>query len=375
MLSILIAFLGCEGPEGPAGLTGATGADGKDGADGEKGEDGQNGEDGEDGQDGEDGAEGSLFCLTCHAPAAMDVIEGQFAQAGHSEPYTRFTSTSCAPCHSHEGYVEYGNNGQIDLDEAYTHGSKMTCGTCHSHSNNGEPAVFDTTEGMVPIRFNDPVRLRTGQPDMDFGNNSNVCIRCHQPRRSWSTYDDETGDMVMLTSSHAGPHHGAQATGLMGMGGDHRLTSVSDPAGIGVMAHGTGAGCVSCHMNERNHTFKPVVAACAGCHGDMPDDFDLNGRVTAITAKMETLAGFLVDQEGNAIGRDEEGNWQVIPDSTVHGPLHFEDDEYHPVVGQYDRDVYSAFWNYMTVMEDQSGGVHNPPYMEALLDNAIAVFE
>ena len=250
----------------------------------------------------------------------------------------------------------------------------MTCGTCHSHSNNGAPAVFDTTEGLVPIRFNDPVVLRTGQPDMDFGNNSNVCVRCHSPRRAWTEYDDETGDMVMLTSSHAGPHHGAQATGLMGMGGDHRLNSVSDASTLGPSTHGTGAGCVSCHMNDNDHTFKPVAAACVDCHA-VDDDLDYNGKSAAIVAKMATLAEYLVAVEGNAIARDTAGVWQVIPDSMVHGPLHLEEDGYHPVVGQYERNVYSAFWNYMTVMEDQSGGVHNPPYLEALLDNAIAVFE
>lgn len=353
LLLPLVAILGfnaCEGPEGPAGAQG------------------------EIGPAGEDGADGSLFCMTCHAPEAMDEIEAEFAQAGHSEPYTRFTSTSCAPCHSHEGYVEYGLNGQEDLEQPYTHGSKMTCGTCHSHSNNGEPAVFDTSAGSVPIRFNGPVVLRTGQADMDFGNNSNVCVRCHQPRRSWSTYDDEMGDMVMVTSSHAGPHHGNQGTTLLGQNGDHRLNEVTDASTLGPATHGIDSDCISCHMNEGSHTFKPVASSCEECH-DVTPEFDYNGFRTNIATKMTTLEGYLLAVEGNAIERDTSDNWVVIPDSTVQGILHEEDGELHPVVGQFDRDVYSAFWNYMTVMEDQSGGVHNPAYSEALLDNSIAVFE
>ena len=353
-LLILIVFLGCEGPEGPAGPAGPAGDTGVDGA------------------DGADGADGSLFCLTCHAPESMDAKEAEFAQAGHSEPYTRFTSTSCAICHSHEGFIEYGLNGQEDLEEAFTHGSKMTCGTCHSHSNNGEPAVFDTTEGSIPIRFNDSVVMLTGLDDMDFGNNSNVCVRCHQPRRGWSTYDDETGDMVMITSSHAGPHHGAQATALMGLGGDHRVNGLLES--MGPSPHGA-AGCITCHMDESNHTFKPAAAACEECH-DVDADFDHGGARADIATKMATLLGLLTEYEGNAIEEDSTETWVVIPDSTVHGILHVDEEgEVHPVVGQFDRAAYSAFWNYMTVMEDQSGGVHNPPYLEALLDASIAAIE
>lgn len=346
MLAVLISsvgFIACEGPEGPAGPAGT---------------------------DGATGADGALFCLSCHDATAMDQKEMEFAQAGHSEAYTRITSTSCAPCHSHEGYVEYGNNGQNLLEDAFVHGSTMTCGTCHSHKNNGSAAVFDSTE--VPIRFNDPVKMLTGLDDVDYGNNSNVCARCHQPRRNWAEYDDGMGDMVMVTSSHAGPHHGNQVTPLMGLGGDHRLNGLLE--GMGPTEHGTDAGCVSCHMVDGNHTFKPVAASCTGCH-DVPDDFDYNGKLTEIAAKMATLAGHLTAVEGNAIERDSTGTWVVIPDSMVHGILHEEDGEYHPVLGQFERDVYSAFWNYMTVMEDQSGGVHNPPYLEALLDASILVFQ
>ncbi len=336
MLFSSVGFIACEGPAGPAGAT------------------------------GEDGA---LFCLSCHDATAMDQIETQFAQAGHSEAYTRVTSTSCAPCHSHEGFVVYGNNGQVPLEDPFVHGSTMTCGTCHSHSNNGSAAVFSDE---VPIRFNDPVVMLTGLEDVDYGDNSNVCARCHQPRRTWATYDDGIGDMVMITSSHAGPHHGNQVTPLMGKGGDHRLNNLLE--GMGPTQHGTESTCVSCHMVEGNHTFKPVAAACTECH-DVTDDLDYNGKRAEIATKMETLVGYLVAQEGHAIERDSTGTWVVIPDSMVHGPLHFEDEEYHPVVGQYDRNVYSAFWNYMTVMEDQSGGVHNPPYLEALLDASILVFQ
>ncbi len=342
-LIVFIGFIGCEGPEGPAGPAGANG------------------------DQGENGADGALLCLNCHDDAGMAQKEAEFALAGHSEAYTRFNSGSCAVCHSHEGFV--ANGDQAGLEDAFVHGSTMSCGTCHSHSTNGEGKVFSAD---VPLRFNDPVVMLTGVDDIDLGGESNLCVRCHQPRTTWDAYDDETGDFAFITSSHAGPHHGAQSTALMGLGGDHRLSSSLDD--YGPSPHGA-EGCVSCHMNEGNHSFKPVAAACTGCH-EVDGDLDHGDARAAIATKMATLAGYLTATEGHAIERDSLGVYVVIPDSMVHGPLHMDDaGEYHPVIGAFDRDVYSAFWNYMTVVEDQSGGAHNPPYMEALLNASMDVFE
>ncbi len=345
---MLMISIACEGPAGPTGQTGA---------------------------EGPAGALSSLFCLSCHEPAVMDQKEVEYTDAGHSTAYTRFSSTTCAPCHSNEGFIEFGDGGQEELDVAFEHGSTMTCGTCHAHKDNGGGAVFDTTEGWVPIRFNDPVVMKTGAANIDFDNNNNLCARCHQPRRAWDTYDtDLASDSVKITSTHAGPHYGAQSTTLLGLGGDARLSSVVDITTIGPSTHGVSAGCIQCHMNERNHTFKPNVVTCEVCH-TVTADFEYNGGRAEIAEKMSTLAGLLTAVEGQGIGRDTSGVYQVIADSTVHGILHLEDGEYHPVVGQFERDVYSAFWNYMTVMEDQSGGVHNPAYVKALLDNSLEVLQ
>ncbi len=343
MLAMSLAFVGCEGPEGPAGA---------------------------DGMDGIDGADGGAFCMTCHDVTVMDEKEAEFALAGHFEAYTRATSTSCAPCHSHEGFIMYGNGGQEPLEDAPAFGATMTCRTCHSHKTNGEGATFDTTAGVVPMRFDvDAVVMLTGADDMVMSNGNNMCVTCHQPRRAWTEYDDSEGDMVMVTSSHAGPHHSAQGAVLMGWGGNTNITPDAGPA-----THGTGAGCIECHLTDGNHDFKPVTTSCEECH-TVTADFDYGDRRANVATKMATLEALLTEATGNAIERDTTGTYVVIPDSTVHGILHEEEGEFHPVVGQFDRAVYSAFWNYMIVMEDQSGGVHNPAYIEDMLDDAIAAME
>ncbi len=349
LLSLALGLtVSCEGPAGPTGQTGA---------------------------EGPAGALSSLFCLGCHEPAVMDQKEVEFAEAGHSTAYTRFNRLPCAQCHSHEGFIEFGNGGQEQLEVAFEHGSTMKCGTCHAHKNNGGGAEFDTTAGWVPIRFNDPVVMRIGGDDIDFGNNSNLCVRCHQPRQGWELYDvDLTSDSVMVTSTRVGPHYGAQGTTLLGLGGDARLSSVVDITTIGPSTHGVSASCIKCHLHERNHTFKPNVVVCEACH-TVSADFEYNGGKAEISEKMSTLAALLAEQTGQGIGQDTSGVYQIIPDSTVNGILYLDEGEYRIARGQFERKVFSALWNYRTVYYDQSGGVHNPAYVKALLDNAIAAMQ
>ena len=48
------------------------------------------------------------------------------------------------------------------------------------------------------------------------------------------------------------------------------------------------------------------------------------------------------------------------------------DAEGHSVSGRYHSDVGGALWNYLLVAhEDMIGGVHNPDYALALLNNSI----
>ena len=93
-----------------------------------------------------------------------------------------------------------------------------------------------------------------------------------------------------------------------------------------------------------SHTFKPSFSApvCATCHTTVPTE------VTGLAADMEALHNKLfelglIDEDGSTLVQTE-----MIPFKTA-----------------------QALWNYKTVEEDHSDGVHNPNYAKALIKNAL----
>ena len=89
---------------------------------------------------------------------------------------------------------------------------------------------------------------------------------------------------------------------------------------------------------------------CTGCHASA-EDFDVNGFQTDVQAKLDQLQARLL--ELGVIEYDAE------------------DESYHPVLGTYPMAQAQAFFNWIGIAEDRSLGVHNPSYVEALLDNSI----
>lgn len=334
-LSFVFVLASCtkEGPMGPAGA------------------DGQDGTNGTNGTDGTDGVDGIAFCLECHTSTAIDDLTAQWAPSGHSSgsSLARGGSSSCAPCHSGVGFVAYLDGGE-DLSM-----SAINCSTCHSH---GEPPVFQDADGEpVFVRTVSAVSLMVDNSKIiDMESSANLCVNCHQPRTAApideDQYDDDViidpaGDgMYYVSSSHYGPHHSPQSTMLEGWGGYEIPGSVSYP-GTKAHRHRKSRDCVSCHMDEGNHNFStPELSACTTCHSSMPEDFDLNGKLTEIHGLITQLEGLL----------EEEG---ILHDG-------------HVVNGaSYPIEVVGAFFNYAFVEEDQSEGVHNPDYAVALLTNSI----
>lgn len=351
-LSLMVMFtVSCEGPAGEDGAMGP------------------------EGPAGEDGQDAQVTCLGCHNDATL--LDNQLEMARSQHGIGEFADyaggrSSCAKCHSHEGFVEWAASGTVSGN--YLTPTEWKCSTCHGLHQTFDEGFADTTD--YALRTTSAITMlfdETTEADID--PSSNLCVNCHQARRAADYYDDGTGTMVMLSSSHAGPHHGPQSNLLLGNNG----TTAGSP-----FTQHVEAGCVGCHMKETTgddlnvaggHTFWATVESCQDCHSSATS-LDVFNVQTNTAAKLETLAGILENLEGNAIERID-GVWTVIADSTVHGPLHFdeEDGAYHPVVGQYDRAVFNAFWDYMYVAEDRSLGVHNPTYANALLDAAIAAVE
>ena len=297
---------------------------------------------------------GSDNCALCHDDGTHHVYPEQWDVSKHGNPeLLRYgTRTSCAPCHSGAGFVEFLKGGRQDLTEA-PEATAITCATCH------EP---HSAENAHQLRTVDPVELPNG--DVVDGGRGNLCANCHNSRRN---------ALERAASDRPEPHHGPQAEVLFGVNvptfGKMLPTS----------AHSEIENtCVACHMapghvDENDnvltagaHSFSVIdingndnVAICQNCHGDVGTSF----------AEKKYYFNGNADHDGDG---EEEGLQHE-----VEGLLHSLALLLHPkdsleVDATDENYIYtatekSAAYNYYLIEEDRSLGVHNPAFAVALL--------
>ncbi|RXP63619.1 hypothetical protein EC396_02105 [Lutibacter sp. HS1-25] len=335
------------------------------------GVDGKDGIDGVDGINGADGI-GVQECVACHSDATRNPIHDAYAMSrhGNGSSWARGTSASCAQCHNNEGYIDYlsgnfkdGDGNQSANPVGYAVSNAITCKGCHTDHRSFD---FANDGQDYAIRSNDPVKLVIDPSVViDFTNNSdklglsNSCTTCHQPRNS---YPVPAGtDPVVITSYRYGPHHSPQATLLEGIMGANIAGSTGYPGagGSGDNTHRKGSSCTACHMGESadasegGHTWKASEETCLTCHKN-----GVPSGVTDFDANLQSLhdllfAKKLIDAEGYVLGDDG------INRASTTNPLNASA-----------KDA-QAIWNYKTIEEDKSKGVHNPKYVKALLKNSI----
>lgn len=347
------------------------------------------GDAGADGINGIDGV-GVEACIACHSNSHREDINASFDFSEHflgTHTGGNYGSReSCAQCHSNDGYVdlltrgfvqpggyyssgppEYviDDNGTPDdpsddfvvLDddpesptfglplienETFTNSAKINCNTCHgTHSsfdfeNDGND--MGLRQGFTAVNlFYDPAIV------IDMGL-SNTCVNCHQPRNSYVVPGPV--DDYVNTSSRLGPHHGPQSTVLEGILGAEIAGSLPYPA-VGSSAHKT-ASCIGCHMGETTdgedgaHSFWPTANACAECHTESMENLVIEGFATDMATLKTSLISLGVLQDND-----------------------------RPIPGTYSANVAQALWNYRTLLEDKSNGIHNPDYSKALLQNSL----
>jgi hypothetical protein len=310
---------------------------------------GIDGQDGLDGNDGVDGASGTTECAACHNISTSEGVHASYLFSGHAAAKTLNYSnygSSCAGCHSNEGYVDWVELGSAN-EEGYAQLSPISCNTCHDTHTTFD---FENEGYDYALRMIRPVTLITDDSyTINYENASNNCALCHQPRTSPPT--DNGAGKFEVTSTHWGPHHGPQSTFLEGIQGAEIVGTLDYPA-AGTATHRTGSSCTSCHMGisdgeiNGDHTWIPTSTACVTCHPNGAPD-----GVAGLEDKMASLLTILEEV----------------------GILH-EDDGVHPVLGEYTIVEAEAAWNYLLVMEDASKGTHNPAYTKALIDNSIEAF-
>ncbi|HSQ45700.1 MAG TPA: hypothetical protein VLM44_02150 [Lutibacter sp.] len=333
ILASSLMFIQCtsdpiEGPQGIAGIDGYEGVDGVDGA---------------------DGASGTASCVACHNDSHRAPIEASYATSVHAIGATLASAggrDSCSRCHSSEGYVNY-----ITGKPAVTivNPSKISCTTCHSKHGTFD---FENDGHDFALRNIDAVKLDLTDVTytIDYGNSSNNCVSCHQAR-SKAPVDIDNDGLYLQTNSRFYPHYSGQSTFLEGIQGAVIANGSTAYPAVGSAAHRTGASCTSCHMGTATengtkglHTFNASFSApiCKTCHTTVPTEVaGLAADMAALKDKLFALG--LITADGSTIVQTTN-----IPFKTA-----------------------QALWNYKTVEEDHSHGVHNPKYAKALVKNAL----
>ncbi|MBT8222895.1 MAG: hypothetical protein KJN96_06970 [Eudoraea sp.] len=341
------------------------------------------GQDGTNGVDGQDGVSGTASCVSCHNNTLRSEIEASFAVSLHrigetwEERGFYFGGTSCSKCHSGPGYAEFIETGGITPSPDLA--APMSCNTCHS---NHDTFDFENDGPDYALRNTDPSNLDLAPNiSIDFGDASNTCITCHQPRDSYEIPALNADGTYVINSSRFGPHHSPQATMLEGVLGAEIPGAEAYPARASA-THRTASSCVSCHMGESNvasvggHSWVPTDESCLECHTNgVPDE------LSGYTTDMATLLSLLQTVEGVAFEVDAEGdpvfdaNGNFIPtDSVVVGIIQAGSED-RTNSGIFSDEAAMAAWNYKTLLEDQSRGIHNPGYSRALLKNSLEALQ
>jgi hypothetical protein len=344
-LSLIAA---CEGPEGPAGPAGAAGAKG---------------------DKGDPGASASAQCGVCHNNAAdLFGIQTQWSESVHGtgEAFDEGYRTTCAGCHSSQGFNEIIKTGADTTKTGFYDAATINCRTCHKiHSK------YDATDFEFTFNSGFALRdVRTGEDKNVDLKTGNLCGKCHQSRTTTPVLDLTTPDKeVTITSLRFGPHYGPMANVFAGKGAYQIPGSLSYPTSN--VHAGIAKTCVTCHMADGSltiisgHTMRMAtepeegvtptqkVAPCVPCHSEVKTKFnDKDGVYEELKANLKEIEDILIAK-----------GWL---DPVTH---YFKATTAAPI--KTTTLNAAAMYNYKIMSYDKSMGIHNPKYMKAVIKNTL----
>ena len=294
-------------------------------------------------------------CGQCHIEFA------EIQKANHSDPLpfgyyepSEGRLTSCYRCHYTPGYIGAVDSG-IEFHD-FSYGSEtldlipqdtpnVSCSVCH------DPHEAD---------LENPYGLRTGSA-------GTACDTCHYEKWHNALLEGKAGEF------ENGYHYpGEDYTPFSGENNPHR----------------TDDKCVLCHMNTEiaaddvngvrkvgGHTLRMRdfgiddvpetsddilnIAICQRCHPELTD-FDRNGVQTEVKELLTTLSNLLKGNNHGFLPANQPGSCARCHKG---GTVPFLDDA--------DGTLENAYTNYKLILNDRSGGIHNPGYVKKLLQDSI----
>ena len=291
---------------------------------------------------------------------------------------------SCAKCHSAEGlpiFIENETNIAADISNG------LLCSTCHEN-------LTDYTRRTV-----EEVTFPSGL-SADLGDDSNLCMNCHQGREAKATVDEEI-------AADPGPyrfiniHYYAAAASLFGAdiegGYEFDGKSYAGQNDYGGAHGGNYTTCVECHMgtkgsaaNKSHNVAKPNSANCA-CHGGTSPSFEfkgfrpssaldfdgdedvsesqwseLHGLEEALYAELQAYASaagkpIIYAESYPYFFNDTNGNGTADEDE-ISSSNRYED---------FDATLLKAAFNYQVSKKEPCGYIHNATYIAQLMVDSI----
>lgn len=315
---------------------------------------------------------------------------GHFASA--SEPFRHWDedptmSTSCARCHSSEGAIAFFNNGEVTVDDfkPYTRGisSGLACEACHT-------APFDgTLRTQTAVTFpSDVVVDATTAGASEFfaaGNDSPLCMTCHQGRSSTDTLDARiaAGNLGFSNIHYyaaAASFFGNEVRGGYQYAGKSYSGTMSYP---GIHDFPGYTTCEGCHMaGDPSHDFKPDIASCEACHGfagpgadfqDLGDGVNekYNNIQTLITDLYNDIQTYAAGTVGTEIVYDAHAYPYFFVDTNADGITDEAEVNFGNRYSSFDASLLRAAYNYQVGQKEPGSYIHNPDYMQQILFDSI----
>jgi hypothetical protein len=386
----------------------------------------------------------SDVCGACHASGTghhnfsewntLDPDTG-FGHSNRETAAAEGMNTSCARCHSAQGYTLQLNQlaaGNIDsIPSASINWNAatvepQTCTACH------DPHVKDASHPNQLRVYDSTPLLPAGFSVTGLGKGA-LCVSCHNSRNgkitSTTTYLHEDSQPTStglvnynggIPTSYSAPHQAAQGDVFMGRNayfmGYGNLPMISKHANV-------EDACVGCHigLNPQTHTSHGASAVsghvfyirdqdkatvCANCHSANVDG-------EALVANVESMLGQLATKLENAMLNRiitaqttttvcvTDGNTSatgclsaVTPATTialeeVHGQIGFNIQGFDVQLGSFVTNttaggaalipksdvIVRGGWNYFLIEGDQSKGIHNPSFATQVLSATTATVQ
>lgn len=277
--------------------------------------------------------EPGITCVACHDPHPAPAATTAASTSQVAAAATSSTATTLSPTANPASLV-HGSSGN-------------TCDTCHYEK--WQNAILEGMAGEIKNGYEYPGR------DYSYTNphkTEDKCVLCHM----------STAAPASASSAAAGAANGAatNANGILLVGGHTLRMRDAGPDGL-VGGYGPRADDPSLERNPADTDDTLNVVPCQTCHPGL-DTFDRNGVQKRIYDQWVLLGDLLKERNGGVLPGTKPGD----KCATCHrgGTLPFDDDP--------ELILENAYTNYKLVMNDRSWGIHNPKYVEALLDDSIA---